>query len=132
MARNKPRDFNVVLTNVSEEPQAVWQTSNSWGYRTISFEFTAADGSKTVISKGQQEFTRNGPSTFLIQPGEHQVYAIRLDKEWEAHPVLPKTDEMTITVKAVYEVSPTSEASQYKVWTGRIESRSYNFTLKQW
>jgi hypothetical protein len=85
-----------------------------------------------VVSKPLQAFTRNGPSTFLIQPGEHQVYAIRLDKEWGAHPILSRADEMPITLKAVYEVSPTPEAIQYNVWTGRIESGSYKFTLRQW
>jgi hypothetical protein len=42
------------------------------------------------------------------------------------------SDEMPITLKAVYEVSTTPEASQYKVWTGRLESHSYNFSLRQW
>jgi hypothetical protein len=132
MAQNKPRDFYVVLTNVSKEPQGVWENWNSWGYQAISFVFTTVDGSKIVVSKRQQAFTRNGPSTFLIQPGEHQVYAIRLDKEWGAHPMLSRADEMPITLKAVYEVSPTPEATQYSVWTGRIESGSYKFTLRQW
>src|SRR5208282_4351813 len=49
--------------------------------------------------------------TFLIEPGEHQVYAIRLDERWETHPLLPKTDETPITLKAIYEVPPTPEAA---------------------
>ena len=44
----------------------------------------------------------------------------------------PKTDETDITLKAIYEVPPTPEAAQYKVWTGRLESRTYNFKLRQW
>jgi hypothetical protein len=132
MAANERRDFYVVLTNVSKDPQAVWENWNSWGYQTISFALTMADGSKIMVSKRQQDFTRNFPSTFLIQPGEHQVYAIRLDKEWSVHPTFSKIDEMRITLKAVYEVSPTPEAGQYKVWTGRVESSSYKFMLRQW
>jgi hypothetical protein len=31
MAQNKPRDFYVVLTNASKEPQAAWENWNSWG-----------------------------------------------------------------------------------------------------
>ena len=132
MAHNQPRDFYVVLTNVSKEPQAVWENWNSWGYQTISFEFTTADGTKIAISKRQHGFTRNGPSTFLIQPGEHQVFTIRLDNEWSAHPMLSKAVEMPITLKAIYEVSPTPEVTQYKVWTGRLESSRYKFILRQW
>ena len=132
MAHNNPDEFYVVLTNISKQPQAVWKHRNSWAYKNISFEFTIPDGRKFVVSEAPQAFTRNGPSTFLVEPGEHQVYAIRLDKWWETHPSLPKADEMPITLKAIYEVRPTPEATQYKVWIGRVESKSYSFTLRQW
>lgn len=132
MAQNKPDEFYVVLTNISKKPQAVWESWNSWGYKNISFEFTIPDGRLFVVSEGPQDFTKNFPSTFLIESGEHQVYAIRLDQGWETHPSLPKTDEMPITLRAIYEVRPTREAAKYKVWTGRLESKKYNFALRQW
>lgn len=132
MAKIKPREFYVVITNVSGAPQSIWEYWNSWGYQAISFELTMADGKKFVLSKKQEEFTRNFPSTFVVEPGEHQVYPIKLDEWWETHPSLPKTDEMPIKLKAVYEVTTTVEATQYKVWTGRLESHSYNFSLRQW
>ena len=131
MAHNKPREFFVVLTNVSPEPQPIWEYWNSWGYQNVSFELTTADGKKFVVSRKQEKFTRNFPSTFLIGPGEHQVYAIRLDEWWETHPSLPKIDETPLTLKAIYEVSPTTEAAQFHVWTGHLESRSYKLTLRQ-
>ena len=132
MAQNKARDFYVVLTNVSGESQAIWESWNSWGYRTVSLEITTADGRTFVASRREEEFTRNGPSTFSVAPREHQVFAIRLGKGWETRPSLPKADEMPIKLKAIYEVSPTPEAAKQKVWTGRLESRSYNLTLRQW
>jgi hypothetical protein len=132
MAQSKARDFYVVLTNVSQDSQTVWEDWNSWGYQNLSFELTTADGRKFVTSKRQQDFTVNIPSTFLIQPGEHQVYAIRFDKEWETRPALPGAKDMPITLKAIYKVSPTPEAKQYKVWMGSLESRIYKFTLRQW
>ena len=132
MATHMARDFYVVLTNVSKEPQPVWEDWNSWGYQTVSFEFTRAGGEKVVVRRRQGDFTKNAPSTFLVQPGEHQVYAIKLDQWWETHPVLPKVDEMPVTLKAIYEVGPTPEATQYKVWVGHIESHAYNFSLRQW
>jgi hypothetical protein len=63
---------------------------------------------------------------------EHQVYAIRLDGQWDTHPWFPKAPETPVTLKALYEVSPTPEAVRYKVWIGRLESRNYNLTLRQW
>jgi hypothetical protein len=127
-----PRDFYVLLSNVSKQPQVVWEDWNSWGYQAISFELITADGKKYVLSKRQQEFTKNYPSTVIIQPGENQVYAIRLNEWWETHPNLPKAAELPITLKAIYEVSPTPESARYRVWTGRVESHTYNFTLRHW
>jgi hypothetical protein len=132
MAKSKTDEFFVILTNISREPHPVWETWNSWGYQAISFELTTADGKKFVVSKRQEGFTKNFPSTFIVAPGEHQVYPIKLDEWWETHPALAKADEMPITLKAVYEVSTTPEAIQFKVWTGRLESQSYNFSLRQW
>jgi hypothetical protein len=132
MARKSTRDFYVVLTNVSQDNQYTWEYWNSWGYQTISFELTTAEGKKFSVSKRIQGFTKNYPSTFLVKPGEHEVFAIRFDKWWETKPVLPENNEMPITLKAIYEVRPTKESAQNKVWTGRIESQSYGLTLQQW
>jgi len=133
------RDFYVLLSNTSALPQTVWEDWNSWGYQAISFELTTADGKKHLVSKRQQGFTRNGPSTAVIEPGEHQVYVIHFDESWEIQPPIPKNhapcvppDEMSVTLKAIYEVSPTPESAQYKVWTGRLESHDYKFSLRQW
>lgn len=81
--------------------------------------------------EGPEDFDKNYPSTFAIEPGEHQVCAIHLDNQWVTVPTLPKADEMPITLKAVYQVTPTREATEHRVWTGRVESHSYNFTLRQ-
>lgn len=132
MARKSTRDFYVVLTNVSQSNQSSWEYWNSWGYQTISFELTAADGKKSIVSKRAQGFTKNYPSTFLVKPGEHEVFAVRFDEQWETKPVLAKKNEMPITLKAIYEVPPTTESGENKVWTGRVESHSYKLTLQQW
>jgi hypothetical protein len=61
MAHDNPRDFYVVLTNVSSEPQAEWEYWNSWGYQTISFELTTADGKKFNVSRREEGLTKNAP-----------------------------------------------------------------------
>jgi hypothetical protein len=81
IAENQPQEFYVVLTNVSMESQPVWEYWNSWGYQNLSFEFTMSDGKKIVVSKRLKDFDKNFPSTFLILPGEHQVYPISFAKE---------------------------------------------------
>ncbi|MCM3872628.1 MAG: hypothetical protein ND895_18255 [Pyrinomonadaceae bacterium] len=130
IASQKPHEFYVVLTNISNEPQPVWETWNSWGSRTISFEFTFGNNPLILIARGPEIFTRNFPSTFLIPPSEHKVYPIRLDKWWDVGSI-PKSTEMLVSVKAVYEAPVTPEAATYHVWTGRVESRNYSVTLRQ-
>jgi hypothetical protein len=132
IADNKPDEFYVVLFNTSKDAQPVFESWNSWGYQTVSLEFTTPDGKKTVVSRRPQDFTRNFPSTFLIQPGEHQVYAIRLDKSWETRPMFTADAETQITLKAIYQVSVTPESPKHKVWTGRIETKAYSLTLGHW
>jgi|SRR6185312_5457592 len=131
IASQKPDEFYVVLTNVSNEAQPVWETWNSWGSRTISFEFTFGNNPPILVTRGPEDFTRNLPSTFLIPPGEHKVYPIRLDKWWDVGSI-PKSTEAHLSLRAVYEVSVTPEAATYHVWTGRVESGNYNVTLRQW
>ena len=131
IASEKPLEFYVVLTNISNEPQAVWLTSNSWGGKTISFEFKFGNSPPVLVTRGPEGFTKNNPQTFLIPPGEHKVYPIRLDKWWDVS-VVPKSTEMPVSLKAIYEVTNTSEATVYHVWIGRVESRNYEFTVSRW
>jgi hypothetical protein len=44
MATNTLDTFYVLLTNVSTQAQAVFGTSNSWGYYAVSFELRTGDG----------------------------------------------------------------------------------------
>ena len=131
IAKEKPHEFYVVLTNVSNEPQPVWETSNSWGSRTISFKFQFGNNPPILVARGPEIFTVHRPSTFLIPPGEHKGYPIRLDKWWDTRGI-PKSTKTSIRIKAIYEVSKTPEASEYNVWVGRVESPYYEITLSQW
>jgi hypothetical protein len=132
MAKSNPREFYVVITNVSGQAQSIWQQRNSWGYKAISFQLTTSDGKTFLLSKKDQQFTINFPSTFVIGPGEHQVYPVKLDEQWRTSPQIPQSPEMSVALKAIYEVAPTAEAKAQNVWIGRVESRRYDFSLRQW
>ncbi|MEZ0277447.1 MAG: hypothetical protein ACAH88_21220 [Roseimicrobium sp.] len=129
MADEKPDVFHVVLTNVSNEVQPVFESWNSWGYQAIQFELTLPDGKQTVVSVSDQDFTRNFPSKFYIPPGEHQVFPIHLDKRWEMNPSVALGRETAITLKAIYEITESPESKEYHVWTGRVESKPCKLTL---
>jgi hypothetical protein len=124
-------EFFVVLTNISKEPQPVFEYWNGWGFRVISFELSTADGKLVVLTVKGDCCDKNTSDTYTIEPSEHQVFAIRLDESWQVQPVLTVVDGMPVTLKAVYQVNPTRESTQEHVWTGRIESRGYNLSLWQ-
>ena len=127
------RPFYVVLTNTSDRAQPVWQTSNSWGFWTISFDFTLPDGSHVRTSRNRSEaFTKNSPGSFIVLPRQHQIYPIQLDTTWDDRPHFPKAGSTRVTLKAIYEVRSTPEALQQSVWVGRVESPTYDFILDHW
>lgn len=124
-------EFFVVLTNISKEPQPVFEYWNGWGFHAVSFELSTADGKPFVLTVKGDCCDKNTPDTDTIEPSEHQVFAIRFDESWRVQPALTVVDGMPITLKAVYQVNPTRESTQKHVWTGRVESRSYNLSLSQ-
>jgi hypothetical protein len=131
MFKHGGREFFVVLTNVSNEPQPVFEYWNSWGYQAISFNLTIADGKFFVLTTKSRDFDMNFPSRFIVMPGEHQVFPVRLDESWRAQPAIPSNYETPIALKAIYSVDPSPESIKYGVWTGRVESLTYNLTLSQ-
>jgi hypothetical protein len=87
-----------------------------------------SDGRKAVASTKEQAFTRNFPSTFLLSPGEQYIYTVSLDKKWDIRP-MPEKGESNLTLKAIYQISTSPEATEQGVWTGRIESKPYKISL---
>jgi hypothetical protein len=124
-------EFYVVLTNISKEPQPVFEYWNGWGFQAISFELTTADAKRFVLTVKDRGFDKNFPSTFVVAPNEHQVFPIRLDESWQVQPALTVADGIPITLKAVYQVKRTRESTREHVWTGRVESHSYSLSLWQ-
>jgi hypothetical protein len=131
MAQKLPGDFYAILTNISKEPQAAFETWNSWGYQAISFEIQTVDGQKIKVSKKPQLFTKNYPSIFIVPPSEHMVFPISLDNDWDVVPPLPMTHAtpMPIMIKAIYEVRPSLESAEWRLWTGHLESRTYDLKV---
>ena len=134
MGANTIDTFYVLLTNVSSQAQAVFRTSNSWGYYVVSFELRTSDGRNVALSRRPTVFTKNNPSTFVIPPNEQMVYPIKLDDEWLAASPVPIADEepVDVTSKAIYEIGPTPESARQNVWTGRVESAEYHFKFRHW
>lgn len=127
----KPRTFYVVLSNRSKDAQKVFEDWNSWGAMNISFEITLSDGKKVRLVRRPGIFSPNYPSTFLVAAGEQQIFPIRLDADWQSEPKLKVEAgiENKVSVKAIYEVGESPEGGKAKVWTGKVESKAYDFVL---
>jgi len=122
--------FHLLLTNKSNRPQRVWQDSNSWGYRSISFELTDASGKKWRVARKNTVFTRNIPSYHTIASGDTlvtDVYFGDLDL-WDGFP-LQKGQSTTVRMRAVLDVPESPESAQFGVWTGRVESTEIEATF---
>jgi hypothetical protein len=124
--------FFVVLSNTSAVQLGTWEVSNSWGYGTLSFELTTSDGTRRILTKRPEAFTRNGPSVFIVLPGEQRVLVVRLDSSWNGLPNFFAPGEQDVRLRAVYDVPASPEAAKLHVWVGRIASPEYAIRLRHW
>lgn len=120
---HNPSRFYVILRNKTGEPQRLFEYWNSWGYQNISFYFYMADGVH-VVTRKNQDFTHNFPSTYEVPGGETMVFPITFDNWWHE---LPNIDEGESKVKmqVVYKCNPSFVAKEAKSWTGVVASKVY-------
>ncbi|MBV9075833.1 MAG: hypothetical protein JOZ10_19590 [Acidobacteria bacterium] len=128
------KPFYVVLTNITTEPQRVFESWNMWGYKAIFFEVLTEDGQRAVVSRKDKDFDKNYPSTFIVPPGEQYVYTIEFTKEdWAVVPTLrlSKAEPVVVHFKAIYQLNPTQESRipSKRIWIGRVESKDYMLRL---
>ena len=122
-----PEAFYVVLKNKSKEPKRLFEFWNSWGYQNISFRFHTADGVR-VLTRKDQDFTRNFPSTYEVQGGEVTVFRIAFDERWDELSAIAE-GESKVRMQVVYKCDPSPEAKEGKAWTGTVASKVYDVTL---
>jgi hypothetical protein len=128
-ALNRPRPFYVVVSNSSKSPTSIWEYWNSWGYQSISFEVTLPDGKSLLLSRREEIFTRNFPSSFLVAPGEAQVFPIELDSHWENQKALFGNCDKQVKLRATFHIEPSNDATTHQVWSGSAQSKLYDFRL---
>ena len=126
------RVFFIVLKNITDNNQKVFESWNSWGYQSISFELIMENGNKYYVKKKNQEFTRNAPSTYLIPPRGFKVYAICLNEEWEGLPKFEKDGKATAKIMAIYDVVKSKESLEFGVWSGKTFSKEITVELNYW
>jgi hypothetical protein len=117
--------FYVLITNVSEKTQRIWQDWNSWGYNTLTFELTDDKGQKVTATRPPTaSWTMNSPTWWVLAPGETHVFEVYFadPEQWTNFPMPPAGEPQLYTVRAVYKTSESQESKQHAVWIGDIVS----------
>lgn len=122
--------FQVIITNISDEPVQLWETWNSWGWYDLSFEILDDSFNilHTVEKKGRL-WTRNFPSFFTLVAGDQIVIDVCFNKtDWQ-FPLEGEEDpeRSEAYIKAVYTIPEDEETDEFGIWTGRIESEVERF-----
>jgi hypothetical protein len=121
---NHHSQFHVVVTNVSSEPERLWDDRFSWGYGNLSFESMDDEGRHQNIVKKARSWWGNVPACFVLQPNELLVIDVVFDpKVWELpFPQAAIDKPQQFKLRAVYEIRPDKQSDKEKVWTGKIVS----------
>lgn len=124
---HEPSEFFVTLKNKTDKPQRLFEYWNSWGYQNISFYLYTKDGTQ-IVTRKDQNFTRNFPSTYEIALGETMVFPLKFDSSWEELENIPE-GESKLRIQVVYRCVPSFEAKDSGAWTGIVASKIYQQTF---
>jgi hypothetical protein len=114
--------LHVVVSNLSDSPQRVYEDWNSWGYDSLSFEAITGEGKKVQLKKKPRDWTKNFASTYTIAARGHYVIPVQLStNEWENAELISSPEVQPIKLKAIFEI-PKPDTNTYQVWVGRVES----------
>ncbi len=123
--RDEGSHFHVVVTNESDKETRLWEPWNSWGCQNLQFEVLDDAGNHIhSITYAQTWFTRNSPSCITLAPGDHHVFEINFRGAWRDSFLAAAMmgSQSCLHLRAVYQISPTKESDQHRVWTGRVQS----------
>jgi hypothetical protein len=122
--------FYVVITNVSDRTVRLWRGSCSWGYSNLSFVVTGENGEHTTAAKKAKGWQKNYADWTLVPPGDHLISEVTLDEEtWSNTPIPPRGQHRTVSLRAIYKVPETKEASENDVWVGTESSPEESYTI---
>ena len=99
----------VIFRNTGSTELRLWELWNSWGFWSLSFQIRDVEESNisTVLHRWNEEWTVNGPTTFVIAPGEtHEITENLNDGEWMREYHIMRLKNKPLQVRAAYNVYP--------------------------
>ena len=134
---NREPDFHVLLQDISDKPQYIWDEHWSPGYRNLSFEMIM-DNKRISIEKPEVSWRRNTPYTVIIEPGEYKIFNVYVSSyTWN----FPKPEGVPkpkiVKLKAIYRNESRNEhflfssdiAKGKNIWAGQTESDPLDVTV---
>jgi hypothetical protein len=124
VALDKYSHFSVVLTNLTDQPQRISRSSGWPAIQTLHFEGTDAAGKKWEAQLTDRP-RRHRLCLETLAPHECLVFDVEFanPEEWDGFPKpLPYGESQTVTMRAVFNVDPSTVAPELKIWTGQVES----------
>lgn len=119
----------VTLVNSAGHEQRLWDWHNSWGWYALAVEVRDDAGAAFEMKRAPRDWSKNGPTVFVLQPGErHEVRLDLHDGWWEIAPANASGAEVTrlrdrrLELRARLRIDPTPEAEHLRVFTGTLFS----------
>lgn len=119
-----PGTLVLAVSNATPRPLRLWEPANSWGDESFGFEFRLADG-RTLgrLKRKPQDWTRNFPAAFALEPGQSRELRFRLDDGWWEVPAsVTAARQGPLELRALLTIRPSPEAAQHRVFTGAVAS----------
>jgi hypothetical protein len=123
--------FDVLLRNVSDKPQNIWEDDNSWGYDALTFELKDETGKTWAVRKSFVAFHANAPAFWTLKPNDTLVidvyFANDQKSDWQKWKGFPRNQ--TVSMRAILENHDDGASRKCSVWTGRAASEwnKYHF-----
>lgn len=133
--------IDVVLRNVSSQPQEFFTETCSAGYNALHLELLAVDGKTLtppiIVRREVGSWDANAIFTVTLKPGDVMVREVHFTDDrsffgipYKNFPVMTAGETHTIRMQAVFEVLPGAAPS--KLWTGRVVSEPTDYRIEQY
>jgi hypothetical protein len=113
----------VTVLNPTSSEIKLWELENSWGWDSFAFELRSESGGQVfTIKRATRDWTKNGPTFFVLAPGESRDLRFHINDGWWEIEDLSALKNKAIEVRAKLNISRTPEAEQYGVFVGTVLS----------
>ena len=108
----------VHIANGSKDVVRLWEDRNSWGWPNFSLCAVTTDGGIRSIIRKHASFDKNGPTFYLVAPGETKTLSLNLTDGWWQGVEGDIVRQPPLAASAILHIGPSKEATDLHVWTG--------------